>query len=76
MRCASPTSIFADIFMTKEALSMRFGQLAELRNAIRHIRDVTAITRNDGEAAIRWFREALEAVQVTGPAESVTRLKP
>jgi hypothetical protein len=40
----------------------RFGQLAELRNAIRHSRDVTAIVRNDGEAAIRWFREALAAV--------------
>ena len=62
--------------MTKEALSMRFGQLAKLRNAIRHSRDVTAIMRNDGEAAIRWFREALEAVQFTGSTDSVTRPKP
>ena len=43
---------FADLFATKEALSMRFGQLAELRNAIRHSRDVTPVARNDGEAAI------------------------
>ena len=60
---------FADLFVTKEALSMRFGQLAELRNAIRHSRDITAIMRNDGEAAIRWFREALEAGQFTIPTE-------
>ena len=51
--------MFADSFVTKEALSMRFGQLAELRNAIRHSREVTAIMRNDGEAAIGWFSQAL-----------------
>ena len=34
---------------------MRFGQLAELRNAIRHSRQVTPVMRNDGEAAIGWF---------------------
>jgi hypothetical protein len=53
--------VFADVFMTKAAVSMRFGQLAELRNAIRHSREVTAIMRNDGEAAIGWFRQALAA---------------
>lgn len=52
---------FAGVFGTKEALSMRFGQLAELRNAIRHSRDVTAVMRNDGEAAIGWFGEAIAA---------------
>jgi hypothetical protein len=50
---------FVEVFTTKEALSMRFGQLAELRNAIRHSRPVTAVMRNDGEAAIAWFTEAL-----------------
>ena len=63
---------FAELFMTKEALSMRFAQLAELRNAIRHSRDVTAIMRNDGEAATRWFREALEAAQFTAATDSAT----
>lgn len=62
---------FADLFGTKEALSMRFDQLAELRNAIRHSRDVTAIMRNDGEAAIRWFREALAAAKVTTATDDV-----
>jgi hypothetical protein len=56
---------FADVFLTKEALSMRFGQLAELRNAIRHSREVTAIMRNDGEAAIGWFRQALAGGRTT-----------
>lgn len=56
---------FAGVFTTKEALSMRFGQLAELRNAIRHSRPVTAIMRNDGEAAIGWFREALAGAGAT-----------
>ena len=67
---------FADLFVTKEALSMRFGQLAELRNAIRHSRDASAITRNDGEAAIRWFREALKSVHFAAPSDSGTRPRP
>jgi hypothetical protein len=54
-------SEFADLFGTKEALSMRFAQLAELRNALRHSRDVTTVVRKDGEAALDWFREALAA---------------
>ena len=51
--------------MTKEALAMCLGQLAKLRNPIRHSREATAITRNDGEAAIGRFREALEAAPMT-----------
>jgi hypothetical protein len=60
-------SQFADLFETKETLSTRFGQLAELRNAIRHSRDVTDITRHDGEAAIRWFKQALDVALLTPP---------
>jgi len=56
---------FSSIFATKESLAMRFGQLAELRNAIRHSREVTAITRNDGEAAIGWFKGAIDATRAT-----------
>ena len=51
---------FADRFGTKEGLSMRFGQLGELRNAIRHSRTADEVTRRDGQAAIAWFRAALE----------------
>jgi hypothetical protein len=52
---------FSDLFTSKESLAMRFGQLAlaELRNAIRHSREVTSIMRNDGEAAIGWFTQAM-----------------
>ena len=47
-------------FGSKEDLSQRFRKLAELRNAIRHSRPASAITRKDGEAAILWFRDALK----------------
>ena len=50
---------FESRFGTKEALTTRFGQLAELRNAIRHSRTVDEITRTDGEAALLWFRHVL-----------------
>lgn len=44
-------------FGTKETLGVRFGQLAELRNGIRHSRTVDAVTQKDGEAAILWFQQ-------------------
>jgi len=50
---------FETQFGTKEALAARFGQLAELRNGIRHSRTVDEITRKDGEAALLWFRQVL-----------------
>lgn len=46
-------------FGTKEALDVRFAQLAELRNGIRHSRTVDDITRKDGEAALLWFKQVL-----------------
>lgn len=50
---------FSANFGTKEGLAVRFSQLAELRNAIRHGRRVDEITRKDGEAALLWFRQVL-----------------
>jgi hypothetical protein len=50
---------FESRFGTREALAIRFGQLAGLRNAIRHSRVVDEITRTDGEAALLWFRQVL-----------------
>ena len=61
--------LFADCFVSKESLAMRFDQLAELRNGIRHSREVTAVTRNDGEAAIGWFRDAIAASYTRTSAE-------
>jgi hypothetical protein len=46
-------------FGNKETLNAKFGQLAELRNGIRHSRAVDEITRKEGEAAILWFKEVL-----------------
>jgi hypothetical protein len=46
-------------FTNKETLSVKFGQLAELRNGIRHSRTVDQITRKEGEAAILWFGQVL-----------------
>jgi hypothetical protein len=52
---------FEELFGTKEQLASRFGQLAELRNGIRHSRSVDDVTRKDGEAALLWFRQVLPA---------------
>ena len=51
--------LFQDIFNSKESLIAKFGQFAELRNAIRHSRSVDEITRKEGEAAIIWFNKVL-----------------
>jgi hypothetical protein len=52
--------LFEGKFRSKEVLSARFGQLAELRNGIRHSRTVDEVTRKDGEAALLWFARALD----------------
>lgn len=46
-------------FKNKEALIGKFGQLAEMRNGIRHSRNLSEITRKEGEAALLWFKEVL-----------------
>jgi hypothetical protein len=50
---------FTTRFANKEALVGKFGQLAELRNGIRHSRSVDEVTRKEGEAAILWFEQVL-----------------
>jgi hypothetical protein len=57
---------FEAIFSTKEQLSARFMQLAELRNALRHSRALTSVTIKDGEAAILWFGDALRGAPASG----------
>lgn len=51
---------FEPRFANKETLNAKFGQLAELRNGIRHSRTVDEITRKEGEAAILWFEQVLQ----------------
>lgn len=48
---------FEQRFVNKETLVAKFGQLADLRNGIRHSRSVDEITRKEGEAAILWFEQ-------------------
>jgi len=50
---------FQPRFENKEALSSKFGQLAGLRNSIRHTRSINEITQKEGEAAIIWFERVL-----------------
>jgi hypothetical protein len=50
---------FVTRFGGKDVLSGKFGQLAELRNGIRHSRTVDDVTRKEGEAAVIWFRQLL-----------------
>jgi hypothetical protein len=49
-------------FTNKETLGAKFGQMAELRNSIRHSRAVDEITRKEGEAGILWFERVLAKV--------------
>ena len=50
---------FEQLFKNREALSVKFDQLAELRNGIRHSRIVDEVTQKEGEAAILWFKQVL-----------------
>ncbi|MGH2869618.1 MAG: hypothetical protein ACRDNK_18885 [Solirubrobacteraceae bacterium] len=50
---------FEERFGSKEMLNVRFAQLAELRNRLRHSRTIDDVTRKDGEAALLWFRQVL-----------------
>lgn len=50
---------FQTRFVSKEAVFSRFGQLANLRNSIRHSRTVDEITKKDGEAALIWFKKVV-----------------
>ncbi len=51
---------------SRESLTGRFCQLAELRNGIRHSRTVGEIARKDGEAALLWFEQVLASQKPAG----------
>ncbi len=51
---------FQGRFGTKEALNLKFDQLSELRNAIRHSRSIDPYALKEGEAAILWFNTVLD----------------
>jgi hypothetical protein len=52
-------STFEGRFASREALEVKFAQLAEIRNRIRHSRAVDEIALKEGEAAILWFERVL-----------------
>ena len=58
IRC-NPFKRLDSDFGTKEALNVKFDQLAELRNGIRHSRAISEVIRKEGEAAIVWFKQVL-----------------
>jgi hypothetical protein len=51
---------FQEHFVNKETLIAKFGQLADLRNAIGHSRSVDEITQMEGQAGIMWFERVLK----------------
>ncbi len=52
--------LFEKKFITKQLLEKHFGQLSNLRNTLRHSREMTELTLAEGNASIIWFNMALE----------------
>lgn len=52
---------FQQQFINKHTLSIKFDQLSELRNGIRHSRAISEIVQKEGEAAILWFENVLHS---------------
>lgn len=50
---------FESYFGKKGTLENKFHQLGELRNCIRHSREVNEVILKEGEAAIAWFESVL-----------------
>ena len=51
--------LFEEKFRNKGLLQEKFSKLGELRNSIRHSRDVNEVAVLEGKAAIIWFSELL-----------------
>jgi hypothetical protein len=50
---------FSSQFGDKDTLTTNFNHLADLRNSLRHSRNVGDVTLREGEAAIEWFKGLL-----------------
>ena len=48
---------FETAFQSKSITELRFGQMAELRNCLRHSRHINLVVEKEGEAAVIWFEE-------------------
>ena len=62
--------LFEPRFGSKGPTGDRFNQLANLRNALRHSREITNIVIKDGEAALLWFASILETDHLDGAGGS------
>lgn len=51
--------------------SVKFNQLAELRNGIRDSRTVDEVTRKEGEAATLWFEQCLRGIKQADQAAAL-----
>jgi predicted transport protein len=52
--------VFVDYFGSKEQLDKHFKHLKEYRNAIAHSKEMSSITKKEGEIAIEWLSEVLK----------------
>jgi hypothetical protein len=52
--------IFESSFGSKEKLNIEFNDVSNLRNALRHSREVDKITQMKGEASLMWFNLQLK----------------
>ena len=66
---------FEPRFANKDNVQIKFGQLAELRNSIRHSRSVDEITRKKRASGDLWFTQVLgkEVSEPSIPAREATR---
>jgi len=52
-------NLFLDKFVAVDKLTTEFNDIANLRNALRHSREVDQITKMKGEASILWMKQQL-----------------
>lgn len=52
--------VFENQFGSKEKLNIEFNDMANLRNALRHSRELDKITKMKGEASIMWLQQQLK----------------
>lgn len=57
--CKGNWEYFVEYFGKPGLLEQKFYQLGELRNCLRHSRDVNEVVQKEGEAAISWFESIL-----------------
>lgn len=55
-------ALFEDTFSNKNELQNRINKLSNLRNRIRHSRDIPETDRLDGQAAISWFQNSINSL--------------